>query len=289
MGSFRFFSAILAFVFSTMALNAQSSKLKDSLGETQPKKTTFSLLKHDTKQTARSVAHAFTRPVYWKGNDFGKLGILLAGTASLSLADEEGRRFFKRQQEDFPGVVRDFGWYFGSPQNYFMANAGLYGFGLFTKNEQIRKTSVLIISSSVTSGFLQSFLKTAVGRERPGEAEDPFGFKLFSSQGRFHSFPSGHTVLSMTMAHALAKQFENIWVKVGIYSVIGAIPPISRLIDGAHWLTDVGFSVALSIIVVDSIDRFLFSSEAYEYKKPPKKIAWNLRFGPNTIGVIGTF
>ena len=79
------------------------------------------MAKYDTRYTLKSVGHAFTKPLHWKGKDFAKLGILLGGTAAISLADE---------------AIRDFGWYFGSPQNYFMVNAGLYGFGLFTKNEK---------------------------------------------------------------------------------------------------------------------------------------------------------
>ncbi len=266
---------------------SQSSALRDSIYEGKPQ-TTFDLLTYDTNQTFKSVGHAFTRPFHWKSKDYGNLSILFLGTAALSAADYESNRFFMRQQSEFPKIIRDFGWYFGSPQNYFMANAGLYGIGLFTKNEHIRKTSVLIISSSITTGILQTFLKTAVGRARPETGTSILNFKPFSKEGGYHSFPSGHTVLSVTMAHAVAKQFQNIWLKVGIYG-IGAIPPLSRLVDGAHWLTDVAFSAALSIIVVDSINNFLFSSKAYNPNKSPKKISWNFTFGQNTIGFRGNF
>jgi membrane-associated phospholipid phosphatase len=248
----------------------------------------WDLLKYDTKNIAKSVGHSLTQPLRWKGDDFAKLGILIGGTAALTTLDNTTRDFFVKQQEDFPKVVRDFGWYFGSPQNYFMINAGLYGLGLFTKNEKIRKTSVLIISSSITSGLLQTFLKTAVGRARPGPGIDNYDFRPFSSKGAYHSFPSGHTMLAITMAHSIAKQFKNTWVKIGIYT-IGAIPPISRLIDDAHWITDVAFSTAMSIIVVDSIDKYLFKEKAYKYPHKEKTISWNISFAPNQIGFIGTF
>lgn len=250
--------------------------------------TTLEILKHDTKQTLKSVGHSFTRPLHWKGKDFGKLGGLLIGTVALSTLDNETNRFFERNKEDFPKTIRDFGWYFGSPQNYFIANAGLYGFGLATKNEKIRKTSVLIISSSITSGAISSLLKGSVGRSRPNHTGDPYDFKFFSSEPGYHSFPSGHTTLSITLSHAIAKQFDNTWVKIGIYS-IGAIAPISRLVDGAHWLTDIAFSTALSIIVVDGIDEFLFNTKAYDYVKTPKKISWNFSFSVNKVGLVVTF
>ena len=66
------------------------------------------------------------------------------------------------------------------------------------------------------------------------------------------------------MADSIAKQFDNTWTKIGIYS-IGSIPALSRLIDGAHWLSDIVFGAALSIVVVDSIDKFLFNSNNYNY------------------------
>lgn len=277
-------------IFNTCnRLHAQIAKLNTyAEKEKNEKESTFELLKYDTKQTLKSVGHSFTRPLYWKGKDFGKLGGLLVGTVALSTLDNETNSFFTRNKDGFPKPLRDFGWYFGSPQNYFMANAGLYGFGLLTKNEKIRKTSVLIISSSITSGLIQTTLKTAIGRARPNSGNEFDDFRLFSSQAGFHSFPSGHTVLSITMSHAIAKQFNNIWTKIGIYS-IGAIAPISRLVDDAHWLTDIVFSTALSIIVVDNIDKFLFQSKAYDYTKSPKKISWNFMYSGNKIGIKGNF
>lgn len=251
---------------------------------------TWQALKYDAKHTLKSVGHAFTRPLYWKGKDFKKLGILVGGTAALTFADKPTRDFFQNQKDDFPRAVRDFGWYFGSPQNYFIANAGLYGFGLLTKNEKVRRTSVLIISSSITTGLIQTITKNAIGRARPSEGRDHLKFKSFANDAGFRSFPSGHTILSMTMAHSIAKQFNNTWVKVGIYT-IGAIPPISRLIDDAHWLTDIAVSTAISIFVVDAIDKFLFKEKAYgiDADSKKKKISWNLRFSTNQIGFVGTF
>jgi membrane-associated phospholipid phosphatase len=273
----------------TLLLVAQLS-YGQSLESKKDKDTTsiWQLMKHDATYTAKGVGYSLSRPIYWKAKDFTKMGTLIAGTALLSLADDPVRDFASNGREHVPEILRDFGWYFGSPQNYFMANAGLYGFGLLTKNEQVRKTSVLIITSSITSGLIQSFTKTAIGRARPGTELGNHSFSPFSKEGRFHSFPSGHTILSVTMAHSIAKQFDNIWIKTGIYA-IGAIPPMSRLIDDAHWITDIAFSTALSIIIVDGVDKFLFNEDAYNYPKRPKTISWNITFGSNTIGVVGQF
>lgn len=246
---------------------------------------------YDLKQGIKSVGHSFSRPFHWKKKDFTLLGTILVGTLALSTIDEEASEVFIRNEPNVPNFLQEAGTRFGSPQVYFIANAGLYGFGLFTKNEKIRKTSVLIVSSSFTTGLIQSFTKTAIGRARPqeeGERLDSTDFRFWDNRSEFHSFPSGHTVLSITMAHAIAKQFKNPWTKAGIYA-LGSVAPISRLFAGAHWLTDIGVSAVLSIAVVDSIDKFLFKTKAYDYPQKEKYISWNLAFTGNQIGVIGRF
>lgn len=274
-----------AFAFFSISNTINAQQLETT---TQKEPTTWELLKYDAKTTFGGVKYSFTRPLHWKGKDYAKLGGLVIGTFAMATLDNETNSFFEDIKDDYPKGLRDVGWYFGSPQNYFMANAGLYGFGLFTKNEKVRKTSVLIISSSITTGFIQTLSKNGFGRGRPTSGEKPNYFKPFSKEAEHHSFPSGHTVLSITMAHAIAKQFDNTWTKIGIYT-IGSLAPISRLIDGAHWLSDIGFAAALSIIVVDSIDKFLFNTDAYSYNKKPKQITWNVRFSSNQIGFVGTF
>ncbi len=249
--------------------------------------TVWNLLKYDAKTTAQGVAHAYTSPLRWDNDDFKKLTTLSISVFALSLADESARDFFKDQREDYPEFVRKAGFRFGKPQTFFLLNAGLYGTGLFTKNETLRKTSVLIISSAITAGTIQTFAKTAFGRARPYSEEGYDVFNPFSNEAVYHSFPSGHTVMSVTMAHAIAKQVDNTWLKIGIYS-LAAITPISRLIDDAHWLTDVAVGTVLSIVVVDCIDKFLYQESKYTYKKPPK-ISWNFTFSGNQIGFIGTF
>ena len=269
---------ISLFSFSLFAQNEFSTaKQKDE--------TTWELLKYDSKKTAQGIGYAFSRPLHWDHDDFRKLTILTVGVFSLSLADEEMNRIATSQVDNYPQFGREFGFKLGKPQTFFLLNAGLYGFGLFTKNEAVRKTSVLIISSAITAGTIQSVSKTVFGRARPSSGFDYNVFKPFSKEANFHSFPSGHTVLSVTLAHSVAKQFDNIWTKVGIYS-LGSITPITRLIEGAHWLTDIAVGTVLSVVVVDSIDNFLNKTDAYNKKQ---HISWNLTLSSNQIGVIGVF
>ncbi|MDO5980733.1 phosphatase PAP2 family protein [Flavivirga spongiicola] len=257
--------------------------------KTKDTASVIQLAGYDAKQALLGIKHSFTRPFHWKKKDFTTLGAISLGLFGLSTIDDEGSAFFIRQEPYVPNVFQEAGTRFGSPQVYFIANAGLYGFGLLTKNEKIRKTSVLIISSSFTTGLIQSFSKTAFGRVRPKNGYKSTEFRFWSKEPQFHSFPSGHTVLSMTMTHAIAKQFDNVWSKVGIYT-LGSIVPISRLFAGVHWLTDVALGTVISIAVVDSVDKFLFNTKAYnDSVKEKNRISWKLHFTGNKIGIIGVF
>ncbi|WP_147676214.1 phosphatase PAP2 family protein [Algibacter pacificus] len=246
---------------------------------------------YDFKETVKSIGHSFSRPFHWKKKDFNTLGTFLVSTLALSTIDDETSALFVKNKPHVPHIFMEVGTRFGKPQLYFIANAALYGTALFTKNEKLRKASVLIISSSVTTGILQSISKTVIGRARPKNTTENVNsrdFEFWSDKPAYHSFPSGHTVLSVTMAHAIAKQFDNPWSKIAVYS-LGSIAPISRLFAGAHWLTDIGVATFLSIVVVDSVDNFLFQTKAYSYPNKPKRVAWNIAFSGNQIGLIGRF
>ena len=68
------------------------------------------------------------------------------------------------------------------------------------------------------------------------------------------------------------------------------IAPISRLWAGAHWLSDVGLSMAISVVVVDAIDNYLNQERDYGPSDPTKnKISWNFNVGMGRVGITGTF
>lgn len=254
----------------------------------EKEQTRWQMFKYDGANIFGGIAHTYSRPFHWEGDDWLTFGGVMAGTALLYLADEETSDFFMRQRDDIPKVIRDYGWYYGSPQNNYMLTGAVYLTGLFTKNEKWRKTGVLLISSASAAGLLQQVSKLAVGRARPRTGKSKDTFKPFPNDSDYHSFPSGHTILSFTNAYALAKLVNNPWAKAGIYTV-GLVPPVSRLWEGAHWLTDVALSIAISIATVEAIDSYLDTKYASPYPKKDKKISWNLNLGPGRVGIVGVF
>jgi membrane-associated phospholipid phosphatase len=139
---------------------------------------------------------------------------------------------------------------------------------------------------------LQQISKRIVGRARPrinvGKSSfDPFHIdRVFN----YDSFPSGHTMLGFTNAYAIAKHFDSPWIKAGLYS-IGSIPGIARIIDRFHWISDVAFSTAISIFIVEAIDRFLDTKydKKYNDQKIQKKVVWDLQVNPGSFGITMNF
>ncbi len=253
-------------------------------------KTTWQNFTYDMGNVFKGAGYTYTRPLHWQGNDFLKLGGVAAGTYGLYLMDDNIRRELLSHKEDVPKSLLNYGWYAGSPQNNYAFTGAVYFTGLFTKNPKLRRTGVLLISSATTTGFLQQLTKSAVGRARPGADMGKNHFRPFGGSAKYRSFPSGHGVLTFTNAHVIAKQFENVWIKAGIYA-IGVVPGISRIYADAHWASDVFLSWATSFFVVEAIDIYLDRKydEKYNNKKSSKKDSLTLTFGGNTMGAVYTF
>lgn len=276
---------LLTCCFFTLACFSQKNTLTSKQQDTL---SIWQLAKYDGAAAFGGLKHAYTRPLHWDGKDWATFGYVVGGTALLYFVDDETSNFFLRQDGSSPNIAKEFGERFGSPQVAYGITGSVYLFGLFTKNERVRETGVLLISSATAVGLIQTVLKTTVGRSRPQNGEGKFAFKPFSGKAGFRSFPSGHTILSFTTAYAISKQFKNPWVKAGIYTV-GMISPISRIVNGAHWLTDVVLSLAISVATVDAIDNYLNGKNRYPSDKNQKGITWNVNFGVANMGIVGRF
>ncbi|MEM9647026.1 MAG: phosphatase PAP2 family protein [Bacteroidota bacterium] len=254
------------------------------------RKNTWQNFTYDMGNVFGGIGHSYSRPFHWKGNDWANFGYLSAGTLALFFVDDEFDHWVGGFEDDVPDLLVDYGNEYGSPENNYMITGGVYLVGLFTKNEKLRRTGVLLISSATAGGFLQQVSKRIIGRARPRSGDssnvyDPFHIDRVRN---YDSFPSGHAMLAFTNAYAIAKQFKNPWVKAGIYTV-GLVPGFARIVDGYHWISDVAFSTVLSIFIVESIDKYLDSKYNEKYNNQTKAVSWNLSFGPGTMGVALRF
>lgn len=248
----------------------------------------WELFKYDMGSVFGGIGYSYSRPIHWKGEQWMTAGVVLGGTALLYLFDEQVSEFALRQREGVPDFINYYGSRVGSPTYNYMLTGGVYLTGLLTKDEKLRRLGVLLLASASSAGLLQQVSKSLIGRARPEYGNGKDTFDPFNSNRSFHSFPSGHTILAFSNAHAIAKQFKNPWLKAGIY-VVGMVPGASRLWEGQHWLSDIVFGAAISIFTVESIDRYLDSRYQEKYNPKAKKISWNLGFGFGQITISGRF
>jgi len=254
-------------------------------------------LTYDLGNMAGGMGYAYSRPLHWKGAQLKNAGYVAAGTASLYLVDDHIDNWANNWRGDVPSWLVDYGNEYGSPNNNFMITGAVYLTGLVTKNPKLRRTGVLLISSASASGLLQQVSKRIIGRARPkanvGKGTfDPFHIDRVYN---YDSFPSGHVMLGFTNAYILAKHFDNPWIKAGLYTV-GSIPGFARIVDRFHWVSDVAFSTALSIFIVEAIDRYLDTKYSEKYNdhgvdglKKEKKVSWDIQLTPRRFGVVMNF
>ncbi|MCJ2165832.1 MULTISPECIES: phosphatase PAP2 family protein [unclassified Pseudodesulfovibrio] len=124
-----------------------------------------------------------------------------------------------------------------------------YGLTLLTayksnNRERVRFILILLVVQALVAGLAVHFLKTFIGRPRPGQGQ---WFDPLSSRGTQHSLPSGHTTEITGWALPLTLRLERIWL-TGLFGVFVGLVGFSRIYLGWHHPSDVFFGWMLGSV-----------------------------------------
>jgi len=132
------------------------------------------------------------------------------------------------------------------------ALAGFIYFKFIKKNAMLANAAAFLLAAVALSGLANDLVKALVGRSRPGLliSHGVYGFKPFTNQYYYASFPSGHANTIAALCYGLGVvtgRFKHILLSIALAVMA------SRVIVGAHFPSDVLFGAYLGVVVTKLI------------------------------------
>ena len=290
------------------------AKNPDSTGGKQKNIVAPSYYNENTRITPRiyviltwdDIKQQWTAPFRATGSDWLKVGgFAAATTAAVLWADRPVNKFAVTQIRTNKSVlsatnyVTDFG---GMYEVYTLTALGTYGI-LFHKDKE-KTTTLLATQAYVTAAAIETAMKYLTSRQRPNYYDlvtgknshvfhGPFYHFLKKDNASFESFPSGHTTVAFAAATVFAMEYREYRIvpiiAYGAATAIGA----SRIIENAHWISDVMVGAALGFLcgrqVVNNYHRY--SKIQLDKAKKKNSISFNMNYMNGTLcpGFVYTF
>lgn len=232
-----------------------------------------------------AMMYTYSAPTRWDGKDWLKAGGVVLGTVALTLIDDPVRSFATSGKTRFLDHVNTVGYHYGKPYTGFALSSGLYLTGMIFKSEWARETGLILGTSLLSAGIIESTLKPLVGRARPYENEGNYEITFLNKKAAYHSFPSGHASMAFTISIVMARRVQSVPVKIIFYS-LAASTAVCRLYSDQHWVSDVAFGGAIAWFCSDVIlkrmeqNKYRWINQHFRIKAEPR---------PNGIALKATF
>lgn len=243
---------------------------------------------HDFIRFADAIGHTVASPIRWDKKDWLTLGGVVAGSAALMLVDEPVREFWGNRDPDSWHVIERAGFHYGKPYAAYIMTGGFYIPGLVFKNKWMRETGLILGAAYLTSGAVQTIMKTVIGRARPGTDEGAWAYKPMSPEGGYHSLPSGHIQIAMVSAMVLAERVKSPILKGAFYATAG-VTFLSRMESDSHWISDLAFGGAISYFCTKAIMKRMDQTKYDNPWKKKKSVSWKMFPSYNRVALVGSF
>jgi hypothetical protein len=188
-----------------------------------------------------------------EGHHWLPTAFVVGGTAAFIATDPQTMPHF-RQTNDFHGFNRVFS---STVSGGIIAAvpATFYAASLIRKNSYDQGSALLAGEAVVDDTVLMVVMKSITQRLRPtdvaptGNYADTFFQSSKSPIGRGTSFPSGHALMSFSVATVFARRYrQHRWIPYVAYGLAGVLS-FSRVTTGAHFPSDVFIGAALGYAI----------------------------------------
>jgi len=146
---------------------------------------------------------------------------------------------------------------FGKSEWFLVPSALLYGWFRYKQRPGYAKQALYVFVTNAVAGVGVWLFKIPFGRVRPQLylEENLYGFEWFEITPKYVSFPSGHTITVISSAVALSLLFPKWKYPILLF---GTLVALSRVVVGAHYLSDVLFASFLGTAVAVYFYRYYF-------------------------------
>lgn len=191
-------------------------------------------------------------PLHWDKKDFLIAGLASAGTMAFLPADQPVHRWVVNHPDDFrSSASRVLSGLSGPAVLVGLTSVG-YLLGDIGKSSRTRRAFLLAGESLVLTELLVQTLKTGVGRARPYLMEGALSFHPLTFQGKWRSFPSGHSAAAWAVAVSLASSTENRYLDLIFYTLASGVSA-SRVLLDKHHVSDVVAGGLLGYFIAQKI------------------------------------
>lgn len=188
-----------------------------------------------------------------EGHHWLPSAIVVGGTAALIATDPQTMPYF-RNTSTFHGFNRTFT---STVSGGLIAviPVGFYAASLIRKDSYGQGTALLAGEAVVDDAVLMVVMKAITQRLRPTDVaptahySDTFFQSNRSPIGKGTSFPSGHAMMSFSVATVFARRYrQHRWVPYVAYG-LASVLSFSRITTGAHFPSDVFIGAALGFAI----------------------------------------
>ena len=127
------------------------------------------------------------------------------------------------------------------------------GFLILKQTDKLKNFFISSFIYILTTGLVTQIIKHVIGRPRPNHAdfESKVDLNFFTLESSYHSFPSGHSSTIFIVCLILGATFLKLKYFFYLFAFIVAI---SRVVVGAHFITDVIAGGLIALIIFKSLN-----------------------------------